>query len=165
MNEFQSGLTFQFSSSTWKRWGDATTTERTKDSAMKTRALSFHFCKQPRCPSVDEWIRKLWYIHTMEYYSAIKKNTSESVLMRWMQLEPIVQNSLLDSVGESEGGMIWEKGIETCILSYVKQITSPGLMHETGGWCTGMTLRDGMGRELGGRFRMGNTCIPVVNSC
>ena len=48
---------------------------------MKTRALSFHFCKQPRCPSVDEWIRKLWYIHTMEYYSAIKKNTSESVLM------------------------------------------------------------------------------------
>ena len=38
--------------------------------------------KQPRCPSADEWIRKLWYIYTMEYYSAIKKNTSESVLMR-----------------------------------------------------------------------------------
>ena len=92
MNEFQSGLTFQFSSSTWKRWGDATTTERTKDSAMKTRALSFHFCKQPRCPSVDEWIRKLWYIHTMEYYSAIKKNTFESILMKWMKLEPITQS-------------------------------------------------------------------------
>ena len=44
--------------------------------------------KQPRCPSADEWIRKLWYIHTMEYYSAIKKNTFESVLMRWMKLEP-----------------------------------------------------------------------------
>ena len=42
--------------------------------------------KQPRCPSADEWIRKLWYIHTMEYYSAIKKNTCESVLMRWMKL-------------------------------------------------------------------------------
>ena len=41
--------------------------------------------KQPRCPSADEWIRKLWYIHTMEYYSAIKKNTFESVLMRWMK--------------------------------------------------------------------------------
>ena len=40
--------------------------------------------KQPRCPSADEWIRKLWYINTMEYYSAIKKNTFESVLMRWM---------------------------------------------------------------------------------
>ena len=39
--------------------------------------------KQPRCPSADEWIRKLWYIYTMEYYSAIKKNTFESVLMRW----------------------------------------------------------------------------------
>ena len=42
-----------------------------------------------------------------------------------------VKNSLLDSVGESEGGMIWENSIEICILSYVKQITSPGLMHET----------------------------------
>ena len=44
--------------------------------------------KQPRCLSADEWIRKLWYIHTMEYYSAIKKNTFESVLLRWMKLEP-----------------------------------------------------------------------------
>ena len=95
----------------------------------------------------------------MEYYSAIKKKTFESVLMRWMKLEPIiqsevsqkekhqysmliringiqkdgndnpvcetakethVQNSLLDSVGEGEGGMIWENGIETCIISYKK---------------------------------------------
>ena len=47
--------------------------------------------KQPRCPSADEWIRKLWYIYTMEYCSAIKKNTFESVLMRWMKLEPIIQ--------------------------------------------------------------------------
>ena len=41
--------------------------------------------KQPRCPSADEWIRKLWYIYTMEYYSAIKKKAFESVLMRWMK--------------------------------------------------------------------------------
>ena len=41
--------------------------------------------KQPRCPSADEWIRKLWYIYTMDYYSAIKKNTFESFLMRWME--------------------------------------------------------------------------------
>ena len=47
--------------------------------------------KQPRCPSADEWIRKLWYIYTMEYYSAIKKNALESVLMRWMKLEPITE--------------------------------------------------------------------------
>ena len=46
--------------------------------------------KQPRCPSADEWIRKLWSIYTMEYYSAIKKNAFESVLMRWMKLEPII---------------------------------------------------------------------------
>ena len=48
--------------------------------------------KQPRCPSADECIRKLWYIYTMEYYSAIKKNIIESVLMRWMKLEPIIQS-------------------------------------------------------------------------
>ena len=46
------------------------------------------------CPSADEWIRKLWYIYTMEYYSAIKKNSFESVLMRWMKLEPIIQSEV-----------------------------------------------------------------------
>ena len=50
--------------------------------------------KQPRCPSADERIRKLWYIYTMEYYSAIKKNTCESVLMRWIKLEPIIQSEV-----------------------------------------------------------------------
>ena len=50
--------------------------------------------KQPRCPSADEWIRKLWYIYTLEYYSAITRNISESVLMRWMKLEPIIQSEV-----------------------------------------------------------------------
>ena len=50
--------------------------------------------KQPRCPSADKWIRKLWYIYTMEYYSAIKKRLFESVLMRWMKLEPIIQSEV-----------------------------------------------------------------------
>ena len=50
--------------------------------------------KQPRCPSADEWIRKLWYIYTMESYSAIKKSAFESVLMRWMKLEPIIQSEV-----------------------------------------------------------------------
>ena len=50
--------------------------------------------KQPRCPSADEWIRKLWYIYTMEYYSAIKKNTFESVIMRWMKRGPIIQSEV-----------------------------------------------------------------------
>ena len=50
--------------------------------------------KQPKCPSADEWIRKWWYIYTIEYYSAIKKNTFESVLMRWMKLEPIIQSKV-----------------------------------------------------------------------
>ena len=50
--------------------------------------------KQPKCPSEDEWIRKQWYIYTMEYYSAIKKNTFKSVLMRWMKLKPIIQSEV-----------------------------------------------------------------------
>ena len=50
--------------------------------------------KQPRGPSSDKWIRKLWYIYMMEYYSAIKKNTFGSVLMRWMKLEPIIQSEV-----------------------------------------------------------------------
>ena len=50
--------------------------------------------KQPRCPLTDEWIKKSWYIYTMEYYSAIKRNTFESVPMRWMNLEPITQSEV-----------------------------------------------------------------------
>ena len=50
--------------------------------------------KQPRCPSTDEWIKKLWYICMMEYYLAIKRNTFESVQMEWMNLEPIIQTEV-----------------------------------------------------------------------
>ena len=50
--------------------------------------------KQPRCPSADKWIRKVWYMYMMEYYSAIKKNTCQSVLMRWMNLEPIMHHEV-----------------------------------------------------------------------
>ena len=59
--------------------------------------------KKPRCPSTDEWIRKLWYIYTMEYYSAIKKNLFESVLMRWMKLEPILQSEVSQEDKEQYG--------------------------------------------------------------
>ena len=50
--------------------------------------------KQPRCQSTEEWIEKMWYIYTMDYYSAIKGNTFESVLKRWMKLEPIIQSEV-----------------------------------------------------------------------
>ena len=78
-----------------------------------------------------------------------------------------VQNRLLDSVGEGKGGMFRENSIETSILSRVKQITSPGWMHETSAraWCTGKTQRDGMEREVGAGIRMGNTCKSVADSC
>jgi len=58
------------------------------------RGNSKYIYISPRCPSADEWIRKLWYIYTMEYYAAIKKNTFVSVLMRWMKLEPIIQSEV-----------------------------------------------------------------------
>ena len=72
----------------------------------------------------------------------------------------------MDSVGEGEGGKIWENGIETCIISCMKQVTSPGSMHDTG--CLGLVHWDDpegwYGEEEGGVFRMGNTGIPVVDS-
>ena len=70
-------------------------------------------------------------------------------------------------MGEGEGEMFRENSIETSILSRVKQITSPGWMHEMGvqGWCTGKTQRDEMEREAGGGIRMGNTCKSVADSC
>ena len=78
-----------------------------------------------------------------------------------------VHNRLLDSVGEGEGGMFREKSIKTCILSRVKQITSPGWMHETSAqaWCTGKTQRDRVEREVGGGIGMGNTYKSMADSC
>ena len=86
--------------------------------------------------------------------------------MRDSKRDTDVWNSLVNSVGEGEDGIIWENGIETCKLSYVKQITSPGLMHDRG--CSGLVHWDdpeGWDGEGGGRgFRMGNTCTPMVDS-
>ena len=78
-----------------------------------------------------------------------------------------VQNRLWDSVGEGEGGMFRESSIETSILSRVKQITSPGWMHETSAqtWCTGKSQRDRVEREVGGGIRVGNTCKSMADSC
>ena len=64
--------------------------------------------KQPRCPSTDEWIKKLWYTYTVEYYSALKRNAFESVMMRRMNLEPILQYEVSQK----------EKG-KYCILTHV----------------------------------------------
>ena len=123
--------------------------------------------KQPKCPPADEWIRKLWYIYTMEYYSTIKNNSFETVLMRWMKLEPIIRSEVSQKdkdqysiymefrkmvmitlyakqkkrhrcteqtfrlCGRRRGWDVLRERIETSILSRVKQITSPGWMHET----------------------------------
>ena len=76
-----------------------------------------------------------------------------------------VKNRLLDSVGEGKGGMFRENSIETCILSRVKQITSPGWMHGTSActWSTGKTQRDRVEREVGGGIGMGNTCKSMAD--
>ena len=65
--------------------------------------------KPPRCASTDEWIKKLWYMYTMEYYSAIKRQAFESVLMKWMNLEPIIQSE----VSQKE---------KYCILTHIYRI-------------------------------------------
>ena len=63
--------------------------------------------KQPRCPSADERIRKLWYVYTIEYYSAIEKNAFESVLMRWMKLEPIIQSEIRKTPIQYNNAYVW----------------------------------------------------------
>ena len=75
--------------------------------------------KQPRCPSADEWIRKFWYINTMEYYSAIEKNAFESVLMRWMKLEPIIQSEVSQKEKHQWIYMEFRKMVTTTL--YVRQ--------------------------------------------
>ena len=77
-----------------------------------------------------------------------------------------LQNSLLDSVGEGEGAMFQENSLEACILSRVKQITSPGWMHETSTrtWCSGKTRWERVEREVGGVIGMGKTCEPKAFS-
>ena len=50
--------------------------------------------KQPKCPSTDEWIKRMWYIYTMEYYSAIKRNEIELFVVRWVDLESVIQSEV-----------------------------------------------------------------------
>ena len=87
--------------------------------------------------------------------------------MRDSKRDTDVKNRFLDSVGEGEGGMIWENGIKTFILSCKKRITSLCLIQDTG--CLGlvhrMIQRDDMGWEVGGGFRIGNSCTSVADSC
>ena len=73
-----------------------TRTERVMCTPMFIAALFIiaRTWKQPRCPSTDEWVRKLWYIYTMEYYSAIKNNAFESVELRWMKLDPVIRREV-----------------------------------------------------------------------
>ena len=78
---------------------EETITEKDACTSMFITAIFIIFAitrtwKQPKCLSTDEWIKKLWYVYTVEYYSAIKRNAFESVLMRWMNLEPIIQSEI-----------------------------------------------------------------------
>ena len=73
--------------------------------------------KQPRCQSTDEWIKKLWYIYTMEYYLAIKRNAFKSVLIKWMNLEPIIESEVSQKEKEKYCSLmhvygIWKNGTE-----------------------------------------------------
>ena len=74
--------------------------------------------KQPRCTSTDEWINKYWYIYTMEYYSAIKRNVFESVLMRWMNLEPIIQSEVSQKENDKHCILMHMYGNDTEELIY-----------------------------------------------
>ena len=110
--------------------------------------------KQPRCPSIDEWIKKLWYIYTNGILLSLKRNTSELVLMRWMNLEPIVQGEISQK----------EKD-EYHILMLIYRIQKDGTKEFI---CRGLkqallsTQRGVTGR---GVQEGGNICIPMADSC
>ena len=98
-----------------------------------------------RCDSLE---KTPWSLHDPLLCS--RGGTSPCFQFSLQHIECSV-NSLLDSVGEGEGGMIWENGIETCIISCMKRVASLGSMHDMDAWvwCTGTTQRDGMGRKEG----------------
>ena len=75
-------------------WGNQNWKRHVYPNVHCSTAYNSQDMKEPRCLLVDEWIRKLWYIYIMEYYTAIKRNTFESVRMRWMELEPIIQSKV-----------------------------------------------------------------------
>ena len=75
-------------------WGNQNWKRHVYPSVHHSTVYNSRTWKQPRCPSADKWIRKLWYIYTMEYYSAIKNNTFESIIMRWMKLKPIIKSEV-----------------------------------------------------------------------
>ena len=102
--------------------------------------------KQPRWPLADEWIRKLWYIHIMVYYSAIKKNTFESVLMRSLKLEPIIQSEVSQKEKHQYSILTHIYGIqEDGINNPVYETAKETLMYRSVLW----TLWE---RERAGRF-------------
>ena len=134
--------------------------------------------KQPRCPLTDEWINKLWYIYTVGYYSVIKWNAFDSVLKRWMNLDPNIQSymesrkmvviilqgsngdrdieSRLGSQGrEAEGGANWASSIETYTWPCVEHIANGNFPYDTGNsnlvLCDKWEQQNGEG--VGGRFK------------
>ena len=114
--------------------------------------------KQPRCPSADEWIRKLWYIYTMEYYSAIKKNTFELVLMRWMKLEPIIHSEVSQKEKHQYSILVhiyMEFRKMIMIILYARQQKRHRCIEQSFGFC-------GRGRGVGWFGRMALNMYNIV---
>ena len=84
--------------------------------------------KQPRCPSTDEWIKKLWYIYAMKYYSAIKRNEFESVLMKWINLEPIIQSEITQKE-KNKYINIWTGSLAYCYSWGRKELDTTERLH------------------------------------
>ena len=87
--------------------------------------------KQHRGLSADEWIRKLWYIYTMEYYSAVKKNSFASVLMRWMKLEPIIQSEVSQKEKHQYSILTLDKFLSTYFVPDIVLSCRDSLVNET----------------------------------
>ena len=120
--------------------------------------------KQPRCPLADEWVRKLLYIHTVEYYSIVKKNTFESVLMKWMKLEPIIQSEVSQKEKHQYSILTHIYGIKKTVMTilYARQQKRHRCKEQTFGLCGQRRVWDDLREQ---HWNMYNTICKIDDQC
>ena len=121
--------------------------------------------KQPRCSSIDQWIKKLWYIYRMEYYSAIQRNAFQSVLMMWMNLEPIIQSKVSQKEKDKYHILMYIY-MESRKMVLINLSARQKQRHRHKEWIYGHRWgRRGVGRIESSNETFGLSCVKLLNWC